>query len=224
MMDVQHLTPEALAAIFDHTLLRASASLSELAQLCAEARQYGFGMVAINSAPVAFCRGQLEGSPVHVGAAVSFPLGQTTLDVKLFETEKAIRDGADEIDMVIHIGWLKDRRYDDLLREIQAVKDACGGKILKVIIETCLLTEEEKIKMCEIVTEARADFIKTSTGFSTAGATLEDVALFKAHVGPAVQIKAAGGIASLQDAEKFLELGATRLGTSRIVKLAKAME
>ena len=155
---------------------------------------------------------------------IGFPNGYSTTAVKVFETENAIRHGADEIDMVINIGWVKSQRWDRILEEIKAVKQSCGGRILKVIIETCLLTEKEKIKMCEIVTESGADYIKTSTGFSTAGATREDVKLFKEHVGPNVKIKAAGGISSLQDAEDFLALGADRLGTSRIVKLAKGQQ
>ena len=204
----------------DHTLLSQTATWDQIRAILDDGIRYRTASACIPAAYVKAASDYAAGR-LPICTVIGFPNGYSTTAVKCFETEDAVKNGADEIDMVIHIGWLKDRRYDDLLREIQAVKDACGGKILKVIIETCLLTEAEKIKMCEIVTEARADFIKTSTGFSTAGATFEDVALFKAHVGPAVQIKAAGGIASLQDAEKFLELGATRLGTSRIVKLAK---
>ena len=161
---------------------------------------------------------------MKVCTVIGFPNGYSTTAVKAFETENAIRHGADEIDMVINIGWVKSQRWDRLLEEIKAVKQSCSGRILKVIVETCLLTEEEKIKMCEIVTESGADYIKTSTGFSTAGATREDVKLFKAHVGPNVKIKAAGGISSLQDAQDFIDLGAERLGTSRIVKLAKGQQ
>lgn len=153
---------------------------------------------------------------------IGFPNGYQTTKVKVFETKDAIENGADEIDMVINIGDLKDQNYDKIKEEIQEIKAACGDRILKVIIETCLLTEEEKIKMCQIVTEAGADFIKTSTGFSTGGATFADIALFAEHVGPGVKMKAAGGIKSFEDAEEFLRLGASRLGTSRIVKLAKA--
>lgn len=156
-----------------------------------------------------------------VCTVIGFPNGYSTTETKVFETRDAIQNGADEIDMVIHIGALKDGRYDTVKEEICKIKEACGSHILKVIIETCLLTEEEKIKMCQIVTEAGADFIKTSTGFSTGGAAPEDVALFKAHVGPEVQIKAAGGISSFEDAERFLDLGANRLGTSRLVKIMK---
>ena len=214
-MDIQTILSHC-----DHTLLSQTATWDQIRAILDDGIRYRTASACIPAAYVKAASDYAAGR-LPICTVIGFPNGYSTTAAKCFETEDAVKNGADEIDMVIHIGWLKDRRYDDLLREIQAVKDACGGKILKVIIETCLLTEEEKIKMCEIVTEARADFIKTSTGFSTAGATFEDVALFKAHVGPAVQIKAAGGIASLQDAEKFLELGATRLGTSRIVKLAK---
>ena len=155
---------------------------------------------------------------------IGFPNGYSTTAVKVLEAKDAVANGAKEIDMVINIGWAKDGRWDDLMAEIKAVKEACGGLVLKVIIETCLLTEEEKIRLCRIVSDSGADFIKTSTGFSTAGATREDVALFKANVAPHVKIKAAGGIASLQDAADFLALGADRLGTSRIVKLVKGQQ
>ena len=214
-MDIQTILSHC-----DHTLLSQTATWDQIRAVLDDGIRYRTASACIPAAYVKEAAAYVGGK-LPICTVIGFPNGYSTTAAKCFETEDAVKNGADEIDMVIHIGWLKDRRYDDLLREIRAVKDACGGKILKVIIETCLLTEAEKVKMCEIVTEARADFIKTSTGFSTAGATLEDVALFKAHVGPAVQIKAAGGIASLQDAEKFLELGATRLGTSRIVKLAK---
>jgi len=157
-----------------------------------------------------------------VCTVIGFPNGYNTTKTKVFETRDAIENGAEEIDMVINIGDLKDQNYDKIEAEIREIKEACGDKILKVIIETCLLTEEEKIKMCQIVTDAGADYIKTSTGFSTAGATFDDIALFAKHVGPDVKMKAAGGIKSFDDAEKFIELGASRLGTSRIVKLAKA--
>ena len=161
---------------------------------------------------------------MKICTVIGFPNGYSTTAVKVFEAKDAIANGASEIDMVINIGWLKDKRYEDLLNEIRALKEACGNLILKVIIETCLLTDAEKIRMCEIVTESGADYIKTSTGFSTAGATFDDVKLFAEHVGKNVKIKAAGGISSLEDAEKFMELGADRLGTSRIVKLVKGQE
>ena len=158
---------------------------------------------------------------LEVCTVIGFPNGYNTTEVKEFEAKDAIANGADEIDMVINLGWVKDKQFDLIEQEIRTLKSACGNKILKVIIETCLLTDEEKIKMCEIVTAAGADFIKTSTGFSTAGATFEDIKLFAEHVGKEVKIKAAGGIASFEDAEKFISQGADRLGTSRIVKLAK---
>jgi deoxyribose-phosphate aldolase len=161
---------------------------------------------------------------MKVCTVIGFPNGNHTTEVKVFETKDAVANGADEIDMVINVGMLKAKNYDYVLNEIKAIKEACQGRLLKVIIETCLLTDEEKIKMCELVTEAAADYIKTSTGFSTAGATFADVALFAEHVGAEVKIKAAGGISSMEDAEKFVELGASRLGTSRIVKIVKAQE
>ena len=156
-----------------------------------------------------------------VCTVIGFPNGYSTTAVKVFETREAVEKGADEIDMVVNLGWVKDGRWEDLLSEMQAVRSACPGKILKVIIETCLLTQEEKLTLCRLVTQSGADYIKTSTGFSTGGATREDVALLRANVGPQVKVKAAGGIASLQDAVDFLALGADRLGTSRLVKLAK---
>ena len=159
-----------------------------------------------------------------VCTVIGFPNGYDTTAAKCFMAADAVDNGASEVDMVINLGWVKDRRWDDLLAEIRAVKAACGGKLLKVIIECCFLTDEEKVRMCEIVTASGADYIKTSTGFGTGGATREDVALFAAHVGPNVKIKAAGGIADLKDAEDFIRLGASRLGTSRIVKAVKAME
>ena len=155
---------------------------------------------------------------------IGFPNGYSTTETKVFETEDAIRNGADEIDMVVNVGWVKDARWGDILAELKAVKTACQGRILKVIIEACLLTEEEKIKLCELVSLSGADFIKTSTGFSTGGATREDVALLRKHVAPNVKVKAAGGISTLQDAEDFIKLGADRLGTSRIVKLVKGQQ
>ena len=164
------------------------------------------------------------GDRMKVCTVIGFPNGYNTTAVKVFETTDAVSNGADEIDMVINLGMVKNQRYDELTEEIRAIKKACNGKLLKVIIETCLLTEEEKIQLCKSVTDAGADFIKTSTGFSKAGATVADVALMRANVGPAVKVKAAGGISSLEDAEEFINLGATRLGTSRIVKIVKALE
>ncbi len=207
----------------DHTLLKQDATWEQIREVCDDGLKYHCASVCI---PACFVKRANEylGDRLKVCTVIGFPNGYSTTAVKVFETENAIRHGADEIDMVINIGWVKDQRWDRLLEEIRAVKQGCNGRILKVIIETCLLTDEEKIKMCEIVTEAGADYIKTSTGFSTAGATREDVKLFREHVDSGVKIKAAGGIASLKDAEDFVALGADRLGTSRIVKLAKGQQ
>lgn len=204
----------------DHTLLSQSATWSDIKAICDDGIKYATASVCI---PPSFVKQAKEyvGDKLAICTVIGFPNGYNTTAVKVFETADAVKNGADEIDMVINIGDLKAKKYDCLLEEIKAIKAACGGKILKVIIETCLLTDEEKAKMCEIVTAAGADYIKTSTGFSTAGATKEDVALFAKHVGEGVLIKAAGGIASLADAEDFIALGASRLGTSRIVKIAK---
>lgn len=207
----------------DHTLLKQESTWEQIKTLCDEGVQYGCASVCIPPCYVKRADEYLAGR-LKVCTVIGFPNGYSTTAVKVFETENAIRHGADEIDMVINIGWVKDARWDRLLEEIKAVKLACSGHILKVIVETCLLTEEEKIKMCEIVSASGADYIKTSTGFSTAGATREDVKLFKEHIGPGVKIKAAGGISSLKDAEDFIALGADRLGTSRIVKLAKGQQ
>ncbi len=207
----------------DHTLLKQDATWEQIREICDDGLKYHCASVCIPACYVKRANEYL-GDRLKVCTVIGFPNGYSTTAVKVFETENAIRHGADEIDMVINIGWVKDGRWDRLLEEIRAVKQGCNGHILKVIVETCLLTDEEKIKLCEMVTEAGADYIKTSTGFSTAGATREDVALFKAHVGPDVRIKAAGGISSVQDAEDFLALGADRLGTSRLVKLAKGLQ
>ena len=207
----------------DHTLLAQAATWEQIRAICDDGMKYGTASVCIPASYVKQAK-EYVGEKLAVCTVIGFPNGYSTTAVKCFETEDAVKNGADEIDMVINIGWLKDKRYDALLEEIKAVKAACGGKLLKVIIETCLLTDEEKIKMCEIVSASGADYIKTSTGFSTAGATKEDVALFAANVAPHLKIKAAGGIASIQDAEDFINLGASRLGTSRIVKIVKEME
>ena len=207
----------------DHTLLLQPSTWEEMKQICDDAVTYGTASVCIPPSYVKQAADYLQGK-VPVCTVIGFPNGYMTTAVKEFETKDAIANGAAEIDMVINIGWLKDKKYDLLEEEIRTLKAACGDKILKVIIETCLLTDEEKIKMCEIVTKAGADYIKTSTGFSMAGATFEDVKLFAEHVGANVKIKAAGGISSLEDAEKFLALGADRLGTSRIIKLLKKEE
>lgn len=205
----------------DHTLLSQTATWGEIKALCDDGIRYSVASVCI---PASYVKAAKEyvGDALAVCTVIGFPNGYSTTAVKCFETEDAVKNGADEIDMVINIGWLKDKKYDELLSEIKAVKSACSGKLLKVIIETCLLTDEEKIKMCEIVSASGADYIKTSTGFSAGGATKEDVALFAAHIEPHLKIKAAGGISSIKDAEDFLELGASRLGTSRIVKIVKA--
>lgn len=204
----------------DHTLLTQTATWEEIRQICDDGMAYGTASVCIPPSYVEQAK-QYVGDKLAICTVIGFPNGYMTTATKEFETKDAIAKGADEIDMVINIGWVKDGKYDAVEEEIRTLKKACGDKILKVIIETCLLTEEEKIKMCEVVTNSGADFIKTSTGFSKAGATFEDIALFAAHVGPDVRMKAAGGIASFDDAEKFISLGASRLGTSRIVKLAK---
>ncbi len=207
----------------DHTLLLQPSTWDEIRQICDDAVKYETASVCIPPSYVRQAAEYMQGK-VPVCTVIGFPNGYMTTAVKEFETKDAIANGAAEIDMVINIGWLKDKKYDLLEEEIRVLKAACGDKILKVIIETCLLTDEEKIKMCEIVTKAGADYIKTSTGFSTAGATFDDVKLFAGHVGKNVKIKAAGGISSLEDAEKFLELGADRLGTSRIIKLIRKEE
>lgn len=204
----------------DHTLLTQTATWEEIKQICDDAMEYQVASVCIPPSYVKQVKEYVK-DRMAVCTVIGFPNGYNTTAVKVYEAKDAIANGADEIDMVINIGMLKDQKYDMLTEEIRQLKAACGSRILKVIIETCLLTEEEKIKMCEIVTEAGADFIKTSTGFSKAGATFEDVALFAKHVGKNVRIKAAGGISSFDDAERFIELGASRLGTSRIVKLAR---
>ena len=204
----------------DHTLLAQDATWEQVKTICDQGLACQTASVCI---PPRYVKRAADyvGNELKICTVIGFPNGYSTTAVKVFETEDAIRNGADEIDMVINIGWVKDQRWDEVLAEIKAIKASCQGRILKVIVETCLLTEAEKIKLCELVTESGADYIKTSTGFSTGGATREDVALFKAHIGPGVKIKAAGGISSLQDAEDFMALGADRLGTSRIVKLVK---
>ena len=205
----------------DHTLLRVDCTSEEIRTLCDQAIRYNCASVCIPPCHVAGAK-RYVGDKLTLCTVIGFPNGNHTTACKVFETRDAIDNGADEIDMVINVGQLRSGNEDYVLNEIREIKKACGEKILKVIIETCLLTREEKITMCRLVTEAGADYIKTSTGFSTAGATFEDVALFAQYVGPDVKIKAAGGISSIADAEKFIELGASRLGTSRIVKIVKA--
>ena len=207
----------------DHTLLSQSATWEEIRAICDDGMKYGCASVCIPASYVRQAADYVAGK-IAICTVIGFPNGYSTTAAKCFETEDAVKNGASEIDMVINIGWVKDGLYDKVLEEIKAVKAACGGKLLKVIIETCLLTDAEKIQMCRVVSDSGAEYIKTSTGFGGGGATREDVALFKAHVAPHVKIKAAGGIANLQDAEDFVALGADRLGTSRIVKAVKAME
>ncbi len=204
----------------DHTLLKQQSTWEQIKAICDDGLKFNTASVCIPPSFVKECADYCGGR-LKICTVIGFPNGYNTTACKVFETEDAIKNGADEIDMVINIGWLKDKKYDLLLAEIKAIKNACGDKILKVIIETCLLTDGEKIKMCEIVTQAGADYIKTSTGFSTAGATFDDIKLFSESIGECVKMKAAGGIASLDDAKEFLSLGADRLGTSRIVSIAK---
>lgn len=212
------MTNQELFSYVDHTLLKPEATPEQIAALCAEAAEHGTASVCVNGSYVALAKKLLDGK-TKVCAVIGFPLGAMSTAAKAFEAAEAIRDGADEIDMVIHIGQLKAGNTDYVLEDIKAVKAAIGDHILKVIIETCLLTEEEKITMCRLVTESGAEYIKTSTGFSTGGATFDDVRLFAEHVGEGVKIKAAGGIRSREDMEEFLRLGASRLGTSSAVKI-----
>lgn len=207
----------------DHTLLAQGATWDEIKAICDDGVKYGCASVCIPASYVKQAHEYL-GDKLAVCTVIGFPNGYSTTASKCFEATDAVKNGAQEIDMVINIGWVKDRKWDALLAEIKAVKEACCGKLLKVIIETCLLTDDEKIKLCQIVSNSGADYIKTSTGFSTAGATFHDVELFAKHVTNGVKIKAAGGISSLEDAEKFISLGASRLGTSRIVKIVKKQE
>ncbi|MGI6577113.1 MAG: deoxyribose-phosphate aldolase [Eubacteriales bacterium] len=211
-MDIQNI----LRAI-DHTCLRQDAVWEDIKNLCDEAILYKTASICIQPSYVKKAAEYVEGK-IAICTTIGFPNGYNTTSVKCFETKEAIRDGADEIDMVINIGWLKDKRFDDVLDEIKLVKEACGDKLLKVIIETCLLTTEEKIKMCEIVSQSGADYIKTSTGFSTGGATIEDIKLFNEYLTEDVKIKAAGGIRTLDDAWDYLQLGVSRLGTSSLIK------
>ena len=204
----------------DHTLLTQTATWEEIRGILDDGIKYQTASACIPAAYVKQAAEYVEGR-LPICTVIGFPNGYSTTAVKVFETKDAIENGAEEIDMVVNIGWVKDGKYQEIEDEIRQIHEACGGKILKVIIETCLLTEEEKIRMCETVTSAGAEFIKTSTGFSTAGATFADVELMRKHVGKEVKVKAAGGIASLEDAEKFIALGADRLGTSRIVKIIK---
>ena len=210
------LTPDQLANMIDHTLLRANATEEEFVKLADEAKEYNFKMLAINSSPVKFCRNYLGDDPIHVGAAIGFPLGQTTIATKVFEVTDAIANGADEIDYVINIGQLKQGNLDYIKEEMEAIIDVSrkGNILSKVILENCYLTDEEKIAVCEIAREVKPDFVKTSTGFGTGGATIADVKLMKKIVGDEVEVKAAGGIRDFQTAKAMVEAGATRIGTS----------
>lgn len=219
-MNDKQIDTEQILKKVDHTLLRQTATWEETREICEDAVSFHTASVCIPPSYVRQAAEYLNGR-IPVCTVIGFPNGYQTTAVKCFETEQALKEGAREIDMVINLGWVKDGRYDLVEDEIRSVKRVCGDHILKVIIETCLLTEEEKIRMCQVVTASGADYIKTSTGFSKAGATFEDVELFAKHVGKQVKIKAAGGISSLEDARHFLELGADRLGTSRIVKILK---
>ena len=214
------MTTEEILSKVDHTLLAQTAIWKEIRGILDDAMKYHTASACI---PPSYVKQAVEyvNGRLPICTVIGFPNGYSTTATKVFETKDAVADGASEIDMVLNIGFLKDRRYDEIEAEIRAIHEACEGRILKVIIETCLLTDEEKIKMCELVTKAGAEFIKTSTGFSKAGATFADVKLMKEHVGPGVKVKAAGGISSFDDAEKFIELGADRLGTSRLVKIMK---
>ncbi len=212
---------EDILKCVDHTLLSQTATWEEIKIICDDAVTFGTASVCIPPSYVKRVK-EYVGDRMAVCTVIGFPNGYNTTAVKVFETKEALKEGADEIDMVINLGDVKDGRLDDIRDEIRAVKDACGDKILKVIVETCLLSEEEKSALCKIVTEAGADYIKTSTGFSVSGATFADVELFSRHVGDGVKIKAAGGIGSFDDAERFITLGASRLGTSRLVKIVKS--
>lgn len=211
---------KTLLKTVDHTLLTQDATWEDIKQICDDAIAYGTASICIPASYVKRAAEYMEGK-MAVCTVIGFPNGYSSTETKVFETKDALENGAEEIDMVININELKNKNYDYVLDEIKEIKAACGDKILKVIIETALLTEEEKIKMCEIVTKSGADYIKTSTGFASGGATLEDINLFAEHVGSNVKIKAAGGISSLEDAQAFIDAGASRLGTSRIVKIIK---
>ncbi|MCQ2481858.1 MAG: deoxyribose-phosphate aldolase [Clostridia bacterium] len=207
----------------DHTLLSQSATWAEIKAICDDGIKYHTASVCIPASYVKQAK-EYVGDKLAICTVIGFPNGYSTTAAKCFEATDAVDNGADEIDMVINIGKVKDKDYAFVLQEIKAVKEACKGKLLKVIIETCLLTDEEKIEMCHVVSDSGADYIKTSTGFSTAGATFDDIKLFSENVAPHLKIKAAGGISSIEDAEKFIELGASRLGTSRVVKIVKSQE
>lgn len=216
------MTHSEVLKMVDHTLLAQTATWEEIRQICDDGLRYGTASVCIPPCYVAAAAEYVQGK-LPICTVIGFPNGNHTTEAKIYEAKDAIANGASELDMVINIGALKAKNYAYMQNEIEKLKEVCDNKILKVIIETCLLNEEEKIKMCEIVTQAKADYIKTSTGFSTGGATFDDIALFAKYVGPDVKIKAAGGISSFDDAEKFISLGASRLGTSRLVKIEKSL-
>ena len=208
----------------DHTVLKATSQKKEIKKLCEEAIEYGFYSVCVNGCNVPFACDLVKETGVKVVAVVGFPLGAMSMEAKIFEAERAVEEGASEIDMVINIGALKDKDYTYVEKEIAEIKKAIGNKVLKVIIETCYLTEEEKIKACELSVKAKADFVKTSTGFGTGGATFEDVALMKKVVGDKAQIKASGGVKDLATAQRYIEMGVTRLGTSSGIEIIKGLE
>lgn len=219
-MTGKDITPQQLAKYFDHTQLKAYAAYKDFEVLCEESRRYGFAMVAINPAPVTLCKELLKGTDVHVGAAIGFPLGQTTIEDKVAETKNAIANGADEIDYVINITQLKEKNYSYIEEEMAGVVEACGSNIIsKVIFENCYLTDQEKEELCRIACNVGPDFIKTSTGFGTGGATFEDVALMKRMAGDKVKIKAAGGIRDLETALKMIDLGVSRIGSTASVRI-----
>ena len=225
-MKQTEITPEKLAGYFDHTQLRAYAVKSDFEKLCEEAKKYGFAMVAINPAPVALCRKLLENTKIHVGAAVGFPLGQNTIAAKVFEAEDAIKNGAHEIDYVVNLTQLKEKNYSYVEEEMASIVEICRREkvISKVIFENCYLTREEKLALCRIAGEVRPDFIKTSTGFGTEGATFEDVELMKNAVGDGVKIKAAGGIRSLETALGMIDLGVSRIGSTASVAIVEELK
>lgn len=220
------ITPKELAGYFDHTQLKAYAVRADFEKLCRESREYGFRMVAINPAPVALCRELLSGSDVHVGAAIGFPLGQTTINDKANETKEAIRNGADEIDYVVNLTELKEKNYGYVEREMASIVETCrkAGVISKVIFENCYLTDQEKEALCRIALEVRPDFIKTSTGFGSGGATAADIMLMKRMVGDAVKIKAAGGIRTLDTALEMIDMGVSRIGSTASVSIVEELK
>lgn len=220
------MTAKELARYFDHTLLKAYATEEDFRAFCADCAAYGFAMAAINPAPVRLCKQLLEGTPVHVGAAVGFPLGQNTTETKLFETRDAIANGADEIDYVVNLTQLKAGNLDYVAREMDAIVSACRekGVLSKVIFENCYLTQEEKLALCAVAREVRPDFVKTSTGFGTGGATLEDVRLMLDHVGPDIRVKAAGGVRDLDTALTLIDMGVGRIGSTASIKIVEAFK